>query len=39
MNTKLYAVTDTSGRPIRFFITAGQVGDYTDAMVVEQSSR
>jgi transposase len=31
MNTKLYAITDTSGRPIRFFITAGQVSDYTGA--------
>jgi hypothetical protein len=29
MNTKLHAVTDTNGRPIRFFITAGQVSDYT----------
>jgi transposase len=29
--TKLHAVTDTSGRPIRFFITAGQVSDYTGA--------
>jgi len=31
MNTKLNAVTDTSGRPIRLFITAGQVSDYTGA--------
>ncbi len=23
MNTKLYAVPDTHGRPIRFFMTAG----------------
>ena len=29
MNTKLHAVTDTSGRPVRLFITAGQVSDYT----------
>jgi len=29
MNTKLHAITDTSGRPIRLFITAGQVSDYT----------
>lgn len=28
MNTKLYAVTDAIGRPIRFFLTAGQVSDY-----------
>ena len=31
MNTKLHAVTDDSGRPVRFFITAGQVSDYTGA--------
>ncbi len=31
MNTKLHAVTDTAGRPIRFFMTAGQVSDYTGA--------
>ena len=29
MNTKLHAVTDARGRPIRFFMTAGQVSDYT----------
>lgn len=32
MNTKLHAVTDVQGRPIRFFMTGGQVGDYTSAM-------
>jgi transposase len=37
MNTKLHAVTDTSGRPIRFFITAGQVSDYTGAMALLSS--
>ena len=31
MNTKLHAVTDTNGRPIRFFMSAGQVSDYTGA--------
>ena len=31
MNTKVHAVTDTIGRPIRFFMTAGQVSDYTGA--------
>ena len=31
MNTKLHAVTDADGRPIRFFMTAGQVSDYTGA--------
>ena len=29
MNTKLHAVTDADGRPIRFFMTAGQVSGYT----------
>lgn len=28
MNTNLHAVTDTGGRPIRFFMSAGQVSDY-----------
>ena len=37
MNTKLHAVTDTSGRPIRLFITAGQVSDYTGAAVLMNS--
>jgi len=31
MNTKLHAVTDDDGRPIRFFMTAGQVSDYIGA--------
>ena len=31
MNTKLHAVTDAKGRPLRFFMTAGQVSDYTGA--------
>jgi hypothetical protein len=31
MNTKLHAVTDANGRPLRFFMTAGQVSDYTGA--------
>jgi len=31
MNTKLHAVTDTNGRPLSFFITAGQVSDYIGA--------
>jgi len=31
LNTKLHAATDTSARPIRLFITAGQVSDYTGA--------
>jgi transposase len=31
VNSKLHAVTDADGRPIRFFMTAGQVSDYTGA--------
>ena len=31
MNTKLHAVTDAIGRPISFFMSAGQVSDYTGA--------
>lgn len=31
MNTKLHAVTDAEGRPLRFFMTADQVSDDTDA--------
>ncbi|WP_442902526.1 IS5 family transposase [Frigidibacter sp. MR17.14] len=31
MNTKLHAVTDGEGRPLRLFMTAGQVSDYTGA--------
>ncbi len=31
MNTKLHAVADANGRPLRFFMTTGQVSDYTGA--------
>ncbi|OYR22740.1 transposase DDE domain protein [Brucella pseudogrignonensis] len=31
MNTKLHAVSDAQGRPIRLHITAGQISDYTGA--------
>lgn len=31
MNTKLHAVTDANGRPLRFFMTAGQISDYAGA--------
>jgi transposase len=31
MNTTLHAVTDADGRPISFFMTAGQVSNYTGA--------
>ena len=34
MNTRRHTVRDTSGRPIRFFITAGLVSDYTGAMAL-----
>ena len=37
MNTKLHAVTDATGRPIRFFVTAGQVSDYTGARALLSS--
>ena len=29
MNTRLHAVTDQNGRPLGFFMTAGQISDYT----------
>ncbi len=31
MNTKLHAVADANGRPLSFFMTAGQVSDSTGA--------
>ena len=31
MNTKLHAVGDADGRPLSFFMTAGQVSDVTGA--------
>lgn len=31
MNTKLDAVTDAKARPIGFFMSTGQVSDYTGA--------
>ena len=34
MTTKPHAVTEGNGRPVRFFITAGQVSDYTGATAV-----
>jgi len=37
MNTKLQAVTDTNGRPIRFFITAGQVSNCAGAAALLSS--
>ncbi|MHA6327012.1 IS5 family transposase [Roseivivax sp. CAU 1753] len=37
MNTKLHAVTDANGRPIKFFMSAGQVSDYTGAAALLSS--
>ena len=37
MNTKLHAVTDQNGRPLSFFMTAGQISDYTDAAALLDS--
>ena len=37
MNTKLHAVTNVKGRSIRFFMTAGQVSDYTGARALVSS--
>jgi transposase len=31
MKTELHAVTDAEGRPLSFFMTAGQVSDYIGA--------
>ena len=39
MNTKLHAVTDAKGRPIRFFMSAGQVSDYTGAAALLAACR
>ncbi len=37
MNTKLHAVTDANGRPLSFFMTAGQISDYTGAAALLDS--
>ncbi len=37
MNTKLHAVTDAEGRPIRFYVTIGQIADYTGAAALPGS--
>ena len=34
MTTKPHAVTEGNGRPVHFFITAGQISDYTGAAAV-----
>lgn len=37
LNTKLHAVTDAKGRPLRFFMTAGLVSDDTGAAALLDS--
>lgn len=37
MNAKLHAVVDALGRPIGFFMSAGQVSDYTGATALLSS--
>ncbi|MBF0863002.1 IS5 family transposase [Gluconobacter kanchanaburiensis] len=37
MNTKLHAVTDQNGQPLSFFMTAGQISDYTGAAALLDS--
>lgn len=37
MNTKLHAICDSLGRPINFFVTAGQVSDYIGAQALLSS--
>ena len=37
MNTKLHAVCDSKGRPIDFFVPAGQVSDYIGARALLSS--
>ena len=37
MNTKLHAIADANGRPLSFFMTAGQVSDYTGAAALLSS--
>ena len=37
MNTKLHAVTDENGRPISFFMSAGETSDFTGAAALLNS--
>ena len=37
MKTKFHAVTDQNGRPLSFFMTAGQISDYTSAAALLDS--
>lgn len=34
MNTKLHAVSEANGRPLRFFMNAGQGSEYTSAAML-----
>ncbi|SFD70571.1 hypothetical protein SAMN04515678_102366 [Roseivivax sediminis] len=35
VNTKLHTVTDREGRPVRLFVTAGQVSGYRGALALQ----
>ncbi len=37
MNTRLHEVTDQNGRPLSFFMTAGEISDYTGASALLDS--
>ncbi len=37
MNTKLHAICDAMGRPLRMFLTAGQVSDYRGAQAMSDA--
>jgi transposase len=37
LSTRLHAFTDAKGRPLKFFMTAGQVSDYTGAAALLSS--
>ena len=37
MNSKLHAICDSQGRPINFFVSAGQVSDYIGAKALLSS--
>lgn len=37
LNTKLHALSDRNGKPLRFFLSVGQVSDYTGAAALLSS--
>lgn len=39
MNSKLHAAADKDGRPLRFFMTAGDLRDYTGAAALLADDR